>query len=98
MCLRTGHLQLSRGRGNGISRDMRRDRSKEAGRGAQRIWMRCLSSSTSHPRGRAYETLIDLLNVLSEDEFVHARHGEGQHATLGRVNQALLDEFVARDG
>jgi hypothetical protein len=41
--------------------------------------------------------LIDLLHVLSKDELVHAGHGEAQHAAFGRVDQALLNEFVAGD-
>jgi hypothetical protein len=48
-------------------------------------------------RGRVRPRLVDLLPVLSKDELVHAGHGEGQHATFGSVDQALLDEFIARD-
>ena len=38
-------------------------------------------------RGRIRLLLVDLLPVLSKDELVHAGHGEGQHATFGRVDQ-----------
>lgn len=48
-------------------------------------------------RGRIRPLLVDLLPVLSKDELVHAGHGEGQHATFGSVDQALFDEFIARD-
>lgn len=46
---------------------------------------------------REFAPPVTLRPVLPEDELVHTGHNEGQHATLGCVDQALLDEFVARD-